>query len=369
MNRVLIIAADSLLADYYTQILTNLGFKAQSANTIDAGIVAAWDLQPELVLIDPVFSDSIPDPIQRIRAGGRLTTTPFLAMVPLPEMMVVPLSRIGVKIAASRPGETVSQVFEAIEQLLGTKIDQKKLYDLVIQKRWTALTLHKASQAVASLRIASHGLVKAGYSPATLQALFFEAHYLSQCTEIARLPALLKFTSALERLLFIIKEQPSHLNPSILRTISQAIDFLEILFLPNNVGRISDPKDAQIFAVDDDPNLLKLIKDALSGFGLETTGITDPCVALEMIKAGLYNLIFLDVGMPGMNGFELCKQIRALPAYGHVPIVFVTGMATFTNQVQSKIHGGSDFIGKPFNVVELGLKTLMWVFKEQLELI
>jgi len=48
------------------------------------------------------------------------------------------------------------------------------------------------------------------------------------------------------------------------------------------------------------------------------------------------------------------------------PVVFITGMATFQNRVQSSLSGGNDFVGKPFNLSELGLKALIWVYKGQL---
>jgi CheY-like chemotaxis protein len=176
-------------------------------------------------------------------------------------------------------------------------------------------------------------------------------------------------TAALEDLVITIHDQPANINPSILRTLTQGIDFLQMLFLPNNLDRISDPSFSQLFAVDDDQNLLTVIQETMETAGLYTDCVTDPLVALEKAKVGLYNLIFLDVGMPGLNGFDLCSKIRELPAYKHIPIVFVTGMATFPNQVQAKLRGGNDFIAKPFHVAELGLKALMWIFKEQLALV
>ena len=72
--------------------------------------------------------------------------------------------------------------------------------------------------------------------------------------------------------------------------------------------------------------------------------------------------------MPEMNGFDLCAKIRALPLHEKTPIVFITGMATFQNRVQSNLSGGNDFIGKPFNIAELAVKALIWVFKGHLGL-
>jgi DNA-binding response OmpR family regulator len=75
------------------------------------------------------------------------------------------------------------------------------------------------------------------------------------------------------------------------------------------------------------------------------------------------------VGLPEMSGFDLCTKARTLPLHEKTPIVFITGMSTFQNRVQSSLSGGNDFVGKPFNVAELGLKALIWVLKGQLGLV
>ena len=368
MKRILIIAAEPLVADFYSHGLAALGFQVQAANTIDAGIVASWEFQPDMVLIDPIFPEPVQDPVGRIRSGGRLTVTPFLAISRIPASMAASLNRVGVNIAVSRTGNAVEQVTAAIVETLGASTSEETPA-LERPPKWNLLAMQKASQSIASLRLAAHSLAKNGPDSDTIQTLLYESHFLSQCTELARLSALFRMTGALEELVVQIFEQPSNLSPSLLRTLTQGIDFLEMLFMPNNIDRITDPSTSQLFAVDDDQNLLSVIEDTMVSTGLSTSCVTDPFLALEMAKTGLYNLIFLDVGMPGLNGFDLCTKIREIPAYKHIPIVFVTGMATFPNQVQAKLRGGNDFIAKPFHVAELGLKALMWIFKEQLELV
>jgi DNA-binding response OmpR family regulator len=102
---------------------------------------------------------------------------------------------------------------------------------------------------------------------------------------------------------------------------------------------------------------------------LKSMAADTPSTSLSALGVQGFDLIFLDVGLPEMNGFELCAKIRALPLHEKTPIIFITGMATFQNRVQSSLSGGNDFVGKPFNISELGLKALIWVFKGQLGLI
>ena len=88
-----------------------------------------------------------------------------------------------------------------------------------------------------------------------------------------------------------------------------------------------------------------------------------PGAALQELEQETFDLVFLDVGMPEMNGFEVCTRVRAHAAHKKVPIVFITGMTTFQNRVQSSLSGGNDFVGKPFSVPELALKGLIWVIQ------
>jgi DNA-binding response OmpR family regulator len=69
-----------------------------------------------------------------------------------------------------------------------------------------------------------------------------------------------------------------------------------------------------------------------------------------------------------MDGFELCKQIRTLAIHTATPVVFLTGLATLENRVQSSLSGGNDFIAKPFNLHELSVKAITLLLKAQLQI-
>jgi DNA-binding response OmpR family regulator len=91
-----------------------------------------------------------------------------------------------------------------------------------------------------------------------------------------------------------------------------------------------------------------------------------PSVAVKALGESKFDLIFLDIGLPETSGFDVCTKIRSTPGHDAVPIVFLTGMSTLQNKAQSKLLGGNDFIGKPFHVLELGIKALLWVSKGRL---
>ena len=91
-------------------------------------------------------------------------------------------------------------------------------------------------------------------------------------------------------------------------------------------------------------------------------------MALAELSANKYDLIFLDVALPHMDGFELCQHIRGLQSHGRTPIVFLTGLTTMENRVQSSLSGGNDFVGKPFNLHELGVKAISLVLRSSLNM-
>ena len=95
----------------------------------------------------------------------------------------------------------------------------------------------------------------------------------------------------------------------------------------------------------------------------------DSKTTLAVVIEKKFDLVFIDVGLPDMNGFELCTRLRKLPDYKKTPVVFITGAVTVQNRVQSSLSGGNDFIAKPFNLLELGVKALIWIFKGQLGMV
>jgi len=121
-----------------------------------------------------------------------------------------------------------------------------------------------------------------------------------------------------------------------------------------------------VLVVEDDQGARQLISAALQMASLQPQLAETPSVAVKALGEGKFDLIFLDIGLPEISGFDVCTKIRSTPGHDGVPILFLTGMATLQNKAQSKLLGGNDFIGKPFHVLELGIKALLWVSKGRL---
>ena len=190
----------------------------------------------------------------------------------------------------------------------------------------------------------------------------------SERARVTGLFALHRLCSSFADLTHGLYENPEQVNPSTLRTVHQTIEFLASLLKEKGLAQVKDPAKALIYAVDDDLGNCESIALAMEESMMRTTYAQDPQVALTELAASRYDLIFLDVNMPGMDGFELCKQIRGLAIHEKTPVVFLTGLATLENRVQSSLSGGNDFIAKPFNLHELSVKAITLILKAQLQL-
>lgn len=202
-----------------------------------------------------------------------------------------------------------------------------------------------------------------------LQEMGQSAHSLTESSQSGLLRPIQELAFALEALIRDLYEQPKNIGPSALRTIGQSIDFLATLLDETNLSKIRPVSTAKIFAVDDDTGILDTITSTMAMVQLKVISAAQSLPALTMLTEQNCDLILLDVGLPQMNGMDLCSRVRTLPQHQKTPIVFLTGEATAQNRVQSTLNGGNDMIGKPFSILELAVKSLTWIFKGQLGLV
>lgn len=106
----------------------------------------------------------------------------------------------------------------------------------------------------------------------------------------------------------------------------------------------------RVLAVDDHPEALKLLRIVLDAEGFEVVVASDAASGLRAAYQTHPDIILLDVMMPGVDGFELCRRLRGLT---DVPIIFVTAMATIEDTIRGFAAGGDDYVVKPFDSSEL----------------
>jgi diguanylate cyclase (GGDEF)-like protein len=114
-----------------------------------------------------------------------------------------------------------------------------------------------------------------------------------------------------------------------------------------------NPADLLILVVDDINDNLHIMGSILDQAGYNTTYATSGQQALERVKAALPDLILLDLMMPGMDGIEVCEQLKLEPAYRHIPIVFLTASREQEKLLSAFQQGASDYLMKPVTPAEL----------------
>lgn len=110
---------------------------------------------------------------------------------------------------------------------------------------------------------------------------------------------------------------------------------------------------SRILIVDDDPIILRVMSNVLAPEGYEIDTASDGKVALNKIPSFDPDLILLDVMLPGMDGFDVCRQLRADDRFGDVPVVFITALDDQQSRLKGIEAGADEFLNKPVNPVEL----------------
>jgi two-component system sensor histidine kinase/response regulator len=116
---------------------------------------------------------------------------------------------------------------------------------------------------------------------------------------------------------------------------------------------ISAAAAIRILVVDDQEANVRVLGDMLGQLGFEIVPVTSGEDALKRLAAHPADLVLLDVLMPGLDGFEVCRRIRAQPGLAEIPIIFLSAADDKTFIVRALEAGGVDYVTKPFNKAEL----------------
>jgi chemotaxis family two-component system response regulator PixG len=143
------------------------------------------------------------------------------------------------------------------------------------------------------------------------------------------------------------------LLPYILKGIIELVDLPD---LPLNVVEPIKPDinhnarkqgSPLIACVDDSPVVCSMLEKIIVANGMRFVKVQDPVQALPTLIQAKPDLIFLDLIMPVVNGYEICSQLRRIPAFASIPIIILTGNDGLLDRVRAKVTGSTDFISKP----------------------
>ncbi len=119
------------------------------------------------------------------------------------------------------------------------------------------------------------------------------------------------------------------------------------------MGEAADSQAARILVVDDTAANAKLLTDVLVYHGYSVKSVASGSDALPALADESFDLVLLDVVMPGIDGYEVCRRIRADPRFVALPVVMVTALDAKDERVKGLDSGADDFLSKPINQPEL----------------
>lgn len=127
---------------------------------------------------------------------------------------------------------------------------------------------------------------------------------------------------------------------------------------PDHVSPLDDEartgkEKARALVVDDAPDVTEMIAVLLQYAGYEVVTVFSGPQALNAARAEQFDVVVSDIGMPGMNGYELAEEVRRLPGYQSTPMIAVTGFTMYDDRDRALQSGFNAFLTKPINPRDL----------------
>ncbi|HEX7452416.1 MAG TPA: response regulator, partial [Polyangiaceae bacterium] len=111
-----------------------------------------------------------------------------------------------------------------------------------------------------------------------------------------------------------------------------------------------------VLVADDEPSMVAMLSSHLRSKGYTVLEASDGDQALELAHEHLPNLVLLDVMMPGMSGWEVCRKIREAVSLAHTGVIMLTGIGENLNEMTSPLYGADAYLDKPFEFSDLDQK-------------
>ena len=165
--------------------------------------------------------------------------------------------------------------------------------------------------------------------------------------KVTKSNARLTLAGAMDRTLSSQTQPPDQPDPSANPMPEVSIATASPPLETNSISQI------QILLVDDRPQNLRLLTDLLEQQGYKVLQAINGAVALQTVTTVHPDLILLDIQMPDMDGYTVCQRLKADSSTRDIPVIFVSAMDETWDKVKAFSVGGSDYISKPFKVVEV----------------
>jgi CheY-like chemotaxis protein len=238
-----------------------------------------------------------------------------------------------------------------------TETETHEAFQARIQREF----LKRHSELGAALKEPLETVLRADTEESRLSALSETcraANRLAGHAGLAGFEAAAEMASALADLMRELIENPSSISASTLRTIVDSCDTLADSPRPADEPSHTPAAPPIVLVVDDEAVARRAICLALNRISLAAISVDGPEAALGLLAENKFSLIVLDIQMPGMNGFDLCRELRTLHPNDSTPVIFVTSLSEFETRERVVEVGGNDLMAKPFLPMELAVKAL-----------
>ncbi len=389
MKKILIIEDDQIVANVYRNKLAVEGYQAETAADGESGLKILHTFQPQLVILDLMLPGiSGVDVIKQIRGELDFLKIPIIVFSnTYLTNMVQEAWRAGANKCLSKSSCTPKDIIEVVRGLIGDSgamippgrngevtannhVGLAVQNDSEFQADLRTTFIENLPATLYAMRSTLQLLVKSDNEIARLKQiheLYRQIHALNGNAGVAGLVQIAHMSAAFEALLKEVYWKPKNINSSSIRTIASAVDFLGVLFDKTGLPENQEVPASKILVVDDEAISRRAIVYALEKARLKSINVDDSEQALQLLTENEFDLIFLDVDMPGLTGFELCAKLRLLPQHKKTPVIFVTSLNDFDSRTSSTMAGGNDFIAKPFLFIELTVKALIHIMRGKLQ--
>jgi CheY-like chemotaxis protein len=382
MKKILLVDDDALVLELYRKKLALGGFDVRTAADGLEAIKALGVFKPDLVVLDllmPKMSGT--DVLKFIRNKPAIAQLPVVAFTNafMSEQARL-VNSLGVARAVVKGDFTPNQMLALAAELLSATPktvspaepppsapaeEDTSLSPAETRERFLARVPEDFTDLQGVSREFAQDPAAAGRS-GTLQEFCRQMHQLAAAAAMARCQYVALMSGALEAMLYELGDKPQFLNPSTSRTISSGVEFLGSLIENARTGRRSEVLVGEVLVVDDDPLANRIALAALTRAKLTGVAVESPLAALELLARKRFDLFLFDVEMPQMNGYELCRKLRAMDGYERTPVIYVTSHSDFENHAKSILAGGNDLIAKPIFPIELAVKAVMHLIRGKL---
>lgn len=235
--------------------------------------------------------------------------------------------------------------------------------------RAMATVLTSAPGIIKSIQAALETLAGDGTNDEAAGALSTQSLALAQAVApLAGHPAQ-RLAAACVALVKDSRTRAGRIEPTVVTTLKQACETIAALLDPRAFKKMNGPNSPRTLIVDDDKDVVETLDRSLKSADFQASSCTTAEQALDLLKRERFDLVLLDIALPGLSGFDVCAKIRENPANKKIPVIFMTGADSVENRAQSSVKGGDDFVAKPLNIFELGVKASSLVCRRQLGLL